>query len=141
MADFYGKGYRGMATHLHATIVVAHGSCECCGEADIKKLQCAHIITRRRVATRTRLSNAFCLCSGCHLYFGVWPVEFTRFVFMKIGETTYDALKALVDEDEQPRWSAKLWKAEYLRLCAVAEERGVKHNKGRRIKANVCRSD
>jgi len=44
------------------------------------QLQCAHIFTRARNATRYDKLNALSLCSGHHRYFHQYPIEFTQFV-------------------------------------------------------------
>lgn len=75
------------ATRLHSLIVRARGACEACGETT--NLQCAHIISRRYSRTRTDLSNAFCLCAGCHMRFTEWPLEFGAFVEQKLGAYYY----------------------------------------------------
>ncbi len=95
--SIYGKGLRGKATRLHAELVRGRGRCENdlgYGPGHSDRLECAHIITRSRPATRVDLANAFCLCSACHRYFTAWPVEFGRFVVDKIGADAYDDLRA-----------------------------------------------
>jgi hypothetical protein len=38
-------------------------------------LQCAHLISRRYLATRYSLMNAVTLCIGCHKYYTEHPLE------------------------------------------------------------------
>lgn len=93
MGDMYGKGKKGKATKLHAAIIRDIGMCERCGGDNF--IQCAHIISRRFVATRTDLRNAFCLCAACHRYFTDHPVDFGRFVKERIGDKLYDKLNKM----------------------------------------------
>ena len=78
MSISYGKGKKGTAGRLHAKIIRSLGSCEHCGSST--NLQCAHILSRRFVATYTSLRNAFCLCASCHRFFTDHPVKFGDFV-------------------------------------------------------------
>lgn len=96
------------ATKLHSELVRARGFCECCGESDPTKLQCAHIISRRYAHTRTRLDNAFCLCAKCHFHFTEWPLEFHTFVVAKIGIDSYMELKSLAQQSGKVDWLVEL---------------------------------
>lgn len=120
MAVRYGKGFYGKATKLHSKIVREKRVCECCGENGYRKLQCAHIISRKYSATRTKEENAFCLCARCHRYFSDWPVEFAEFVLKMIGEEKYEELKALATSGEQVDWER-----EYGRLRTIAKNLGI----------------
>lgn len=102
------------ATKLHSILVRARGACENCGS--ITNLQCAHIVSRRYSATRTRLDNAFCLCAKCHMHFTEWPLEFHAFVVQKIGAVHYERLRyeALVGRTKVD------WPLELERLQALA---------------------
>lgn len=117
MSDIYGKGDKGKATKLHSKMVRSLGYCEYCGERDYALLQCAHIVSRKYSATRTDLSNAFCLCARCHRRFTDWPVEFARFVVDRIGTEKYDELTRKAQEVTKMDWSA-----EYERLKTLAKE-------------------
>jgi hypothetical protein len=97
------KAAKAKATLLHSKIVRARGYCEQCNRVD--SLQCAHIISRRYSATRTVLSNAFCLCAKCHMRFTEWPVEFATFVTQQIGEPTYRALQQRALEGTKVDWN------------------------------------
>lgn len=93
MSNLYGKGLKGKATRLHSLVVRARGICECCGDAYYPNLQCAHIVTRERNATRTDETAAFCLCKSCHLKFTHDPLEWVDFVVSKIGRDAYDEIQ------------------------------------------------
>jgi hypothetical protein len=116
VGDIYGKGDKGKATRLHSQIVRARGACENCGTTS--QLQCAHIVTRRRNATRTDLANAFALCARCHLTFTHNPFQWTDWVDAKIGR---DARQAIERRSIDPAFKAKpaFWKAEVERLTAI----------------------
>jgi hypothetical protein len=116
MSSIYGTGLKGKATKLHAEVVRARGRCESCGSAD--RLQCAHIVTRRRNATRVDPSNAFCLCQGCHLRFTHDPLEWVDFVCSKIGRDAYDDLQF---RSKQPvKANDAYWQSWIDRLSEVA---------------------
>lgn len=110
-------------TRLHSRIVRSRGRCENCGDAwqaNGSKLECAHIISRRFSRTRTLESNAFCLCSKCHMRFTEWPLEFAEFVVARIGEQAYADLRAVAYSTEKVDWFTELD-----RLKTVAEQMGV----------------
>ncbi len=109
------KTAKAKATALHSKIVRARGYCENCGA--IQNLQCAHIVSRRYSATRTREDNAFCLCAKCHMHFTEWPVEFARFTCNKISVEAYESLKWASLNDEKPDWDH-----EVLRLTAAWQQ-------------------
>lgn len=122
MSDIYGKGTKGKATRLHSVVVRARvGRCQYC--ASERDLQCAHIVTRRRNATRCDENAALCLCKGCHLRFGLDPYAWVQFVSGLIGADAYDEIQrrslAGVKANEA------FWQAELTRLRALAEELGV----------------
>jgi hypothetical protein len=118
--SIYGKGTKGRATRLHSLVVRARGACECCGESRYELLQCAHIVTRERNATRTDEHAAFCLCKGCHWRFTHDPLEWVDFVVSKIGRGAYDDIqrrsKAGVKANEA------FWRAEEARLLEWCRE-------------------
>lgn len=90
MGDIYGKGNKGAATKLHSKIVRTLGYCERCGNEDYSKLQAAHIIGRKYGATRTRLTNALCLCASCHAFFTDHPREFSKYVTTTWAQDFYE---------------------------------------------------
>lgn len=99
------------ATTLHSLIVRSRGVCEArgwYGHECSGKLECAHIISRRYSATRTRLDNAFCLCSKAHFRFSEWPVEFAEFVAERIGPDRYQALQDAARSGGKVDWFAEL---------------------------------
>lgn len=53
-------------------------SCIRCGSKF--NLQCAHIISRRYLATRYNLDNAVALCAKDHLYYTYRPLEWEAFI-------------------------------------------------------------
>lgn len=118
------KTLKAKATTLHSLVVRSRGACERCGERDYSKLQCAHIISRARVNTRTDEMNAFCLCAQDHWFFTLNPVEFGLFVVERIGEDGYAALREKAFADP-PRPIIRFWEDEVTRLSALlAEARG-----------------
>lgn len=111
------------ATRLHSQIVRSRGYCENCGNAYLStgsKLECAHIVSRRFSRTRTDTTNAFCLCSKCHMRFTEWPLEFAAFVVQEIGQDGYDLLVRRAHSTEKVDWFDELD-----RLRAVAAQLGV----------------
>lgn len=111
------------ATRLHSQIVRSRGTCENCGEAyraTGSKLECAHILSRRYANTRTMESNAFCLCSRCHMRFTEWPLEFAAFVIEKVGQEHYDRLRDIANSTRKIDWYDELD-----RLREVAEQIGL----------------
>ncbi|MBA2707603.1 MAG: hypothetical protein H0U59_07350 [Gemmatimonadaceae bacterium] len=81
------------ADALFSKIVRARGACQRCGESTYSKLQCAHIIRREFVATRCELTNAWCLCAGCHMHTHHWPEEHVAMIERTIGLDAYWKLK------------------------------------------------
>lgn len=55
-------------------VIRSVGFCEFCGRT--QNLQCAHIASRRHKRIRWSLSNALCLCAGCHRRGHDLPLEF-----------------------------------------------------------------
>ena len=122
MGNINGKGAKGKATRLHSEIVRSrvNYTCENCGKTRSEgQIQCAHIISRHMVATRTDEENAFALCASCHWYFGKWPIEFARFVFSRIGEDGYDRLAEKATEGKGKKVD---WDAEVERLNAIKSQ-------------------
>ncbi len=90
-------------------IIRRRGQCEKCGRGN--NLQCSHIHTRTKMSVRWDILNAFCLCSGCHLYW--WhknPIDAAEFTKKKLGEEEYDALNYRAEALKQ--WSIE--EMEYL---------------------------
>lgn len=61
------KTLKNKADKLFSLIVRSRGYCERCGrEPGEVTLQCAHILSRKYIATRWDEKNALSLCIGCH---------------------------------------------------------------------------
>lgn len=114
------KGAKGKCDAIYSKIIRSVAHCEHCGSTDF--LQCAHVVSRRYSATRTDLSNAFCLCAGCHRRFTDWPLEFNKFVEKKIGLEAYEELKHKAESFK----GTMDWDTELERLKIIAKERGIK---------------
>ncbi len=114
------KGPRGKADALFSKIIRARGSCERCGDSEYRKLQCAHILSRRYSATRTDTTAAICLCWTCHRFFTDNPVEWTEWLYETIGPAEYLRLrqKAL----ERRTFGKQFWESEIVRLKALLKE-------------------
>lgn len=86
------KGDKAKADKLFSEIIRSLGRCEAEGDgrACSAQLQTAHIITRKRSATRTDLRNAFCLCFAHHRYFTDYPREFSKFITNTWAQAYYD---------------------------------------------------
>lgn len=108
------KGYKAKADKLYSQIIRAPGYCSGCGSLD--NLQCAHIVSRRFSATRTDLTNAYCLCAKCHFYYTLWPKEFSKFITEHTGTEVYEELKRKAETVTKVDW-----KSEYERLLEVAK--------------------
>lgn len=152
-----GRGYRGLATQLHALLVVEmRRKCEYCGKKYPERpcghivvrkecedcqtykrrstLQCAHHISRTYNDTRTDLDNAYCFCAGCHRYTTNWPREFGNFVERKTGDEKYLEMKTRVESKTPPMD----WEEEHARLCRIAEEAGIEHECHMRRNGKIC---
>lgn len=108
------KTAKNHATRLHSMIVRDRGVCEARhwpGECK-GKLETAHIISRRYSVTRTKLDNAFCMCSSHHMRFTEWPVEFSEFVTETIGAEKYQELSDTAQNGYKIDWIAELERLE-----------------------------
>lgn len=115
------KTLKDKATRLHSLVVRARGACEKCGDTNPATLQCAHIISRARIHTRTDERNAFCLCAKDHWFFTNNPVEFGLFVLDRIGEDAYQGLREKANTPPpKPLWA--FWMGECERLAQRLEE-------------------
>jgi hypothetical protein len=77
------KGAKAKADELFSKIIRAQGSCEAEGKDGRRcsnQLQTAHIVTRKRSATRTDTRNAFCLCFAHHRWYTDYPRAFSQFI-------------------------------------------------------------
>ncbi len=68
--------------------------CQWCGS--MEHLQCAHIVSRRYLATRWDGRNAMALCRGCHFYFTNHPLEWEVFCGEVYQEMKHEALHGAV---------------------------------------------
>ena len=87
------KGEKAKADKLFSEIIRSLGYCEANGWGQrtcSNQLQTAHIVTRKRSATRTDLRNAFCLCFSHHRWFTDYPREFSRFITDTWAQEYYD---------------------------------------------------
>lgn len=76
---------------IYSLIIRRPNFCLRCGKKDA--LQCSHIHNRSKMSVRWDLKNAFCLCSGCHLYW--WhlnPIEAAEFSKNILGIIEYNLL-------------------------------------------------
>lgn len=111
------KGAKGKADKLFSLIIRSLGYCEAEGWADrpcSAQLQPAHIVTRKRSATRTDTRNAFCLCFAHHRFFHDFPREFSRFISDTWAAETYDLIyersitPTKVDWDERAQFLQRI---------------------------------
>lgn len=132
----WGKGPRGKATMLHSYLVRSRGACQRCGKPGedqtvripglgtfvlpIGGLDCAHIVPRRYVATRTDERNAWALDRGCHRRLGEHADEHMHLVAQTIGMAQFDRLKTRALSGQQGKDS--FWLAEVDRLTALLAE-------------------
>lgn len=73
----------------------AGNQCEYCGSTT-KQLHCHHAVCHRRyINTRFELSNAVCLCAGCHNQFHDFPQLNMDFMKKKIGSKRIEELQVL----------------------------------------------
>lgn len=111
------KGLKKKCDDLFSKIIRSRGYCQRCGETDYAKLQCAHIISRRYIATRCDTRNAWSLCASCHFRLTGWPREHSQFITETIGSELYDELKAKA-EAVGPKLN---WADEFSRLKELAK--------------------
>ena len=72
-------------------------TCRRCGQAHAQNsmgLHCAHMFTRRIMATRFDPENAVALCYGCHSYIDSHPEEKLAYFRGILGDDRFDALAA-----------------------------------------------
>ena len=78
---------------IFSLLVRKRGYCQKCNLTEDSKLQCAHIHSRSRLSVRWDLMNAFCLCSGCHIFWAhKHPIEFAEFTRKQLGDYNYAQL-------------------------------------------------
>jgi hypothetical protein len=86
------KNIKKQCDKLWSEIIRSIGQCERCGRTD-KKLEAAHIYSRRYANTRHDLENGICLCTGCHFWAHQNPVDFTHWIEERIGRDKLDDLR------------------------------------------------
>lgn len=107
------KGAKAKADTLFSQIIRSLGYCEaegCHGRACSSQLQTAHIVTRKRSATRTDTRNAFCLCFAHHRFYTDYPREFSRFITNTWAAEHYDAVYAKSIRPTKVNWEAEVEK-------------------------------
>jgi hypothetical protein len=109
-----------LADKLCGQIVRARGACE--GDIHGKggPLQWAHGFSRRYHATRWLPINGFCLCAGCHFYYGLRPLEWGEFMVKALGLPAYDELRRLALKNEKQDMASVV-----ASLRAECETRGI----------------
>ena len=80
---------------LCSNIVRARGICAKCGCDDYKKLETAHIFSRKYRSTRWHLLNLVCLCKSCHFWAHANPLLWGEFLREYLGEPNYTMLKKI----------------------------------------------
>ena len=77
--------------------------CENCGKATGLQ-DCAHIVSRRSVATRWHPLNAVDLCRSHHMYFTERPFDWVDWCKEKFGEKLIDELRLVANHPV--KWTA-----------------------------------
>ena|SRR3990167_7694357 len=89
------KKQKGKADELFSRVIRSQGFCEAEGYDDHRcssQLQTAHIVTRKRSATRTDTRNAFCLCFAHHRFYTDYPRQFSRFITTTWAQDYYETV-------------------------------------------------
>jgi len=75
----------------------------------------SHFFTRANVRVRFDPDNCFCLCAGCHDWFGKNPHDHSEFVRRRLGEDRYNALVVRANtrrsEKLDHKFEAMKWRA------------------------------
>ena len=119
----YGKA-KGRADQLFSEIIRSQGRCEAEAWGDrtcSAQLQTAHIVTRKRSATRTDLRNAYALCFAHHRWFTDYPREFSHFISDTWAANHYDSIYARSIEPTKVNWEDRV---EFLKDIKRALEAG-----------------
>jgi len=83
------------------------GRCMRCVNPDGKRLEWAHLYSRRYKLVRHDPLNAMTLCSGCHYWQTNNPLEGEEFFVSRIGEDAWLALRRrALDRDAKPDYDA-----------------------------------
>lgn len=117
------------ATTLHSQYVRARdGACVRCrlnGAVPSSQLQCAHVVSRRYAATRTKEWNAMALCSACHRRLTEHPDEATAWNYIwcdLFGEKSYEEVRRIAYEGKDTVMRSPFWQSEIARLSALLED-------------------
>jgi len=78
----------------------------CCNCGSIRNIDCAHIMSRRHVATRWHPKNAIALCRSCHMFFGEHGFDFADFCRDKFGGDFVAELRSVAMTPV--RWTPKV---------------------------------
>lgn len=100
------ENWQFQADLLFAAAIRGIGYCENCGSTE--RLQCAHVHSRRYLATRVDFRNAVCLCSGCHWRYTQDPLRWEDWCRARIGAPTYDLLRGLALGPAKVDWKAEV---------------------------------
>ena len=102
----------------------ANYKCESTGEDkrnDPGTLDCAHIISRRRLITRWHPQNAIALSRGEHMFFTEHPFDWRDFCVEKFGEDYIAELRRIANQTV--KWTPKMreeiyqhYRKEYARM-------------------------
>lgn len=97
---------RRRADSLFSRVIRARDrQCYHCGSP--RRLECAHIFSRRFAAGRCDEANAIALCHDCHFMFTGNPARFERWVQSWKSEVEYDALRRRVQRVTSVDWATR----------------------------------
>lgn len=105
------KGLKGEADKLFSLVIRSQGYCEAKGYNNrpcSNQLQTAHIVTRKRSATRTDTRNAFCLCFAHHKFYHDYPREFSHFISNTWAGRYYDQIYAISVIPTKVDWQERI---------------------------------
>jgi len=105
------KGLKAKADKLFSEVIRAQEYCEAAGYNNrpcSNQLQTAHIITRKRSATRTDTRNAFCMCFAHHRWFTDMPREFSKFITDTWAQVYYDEVYYKSIKPTKVDWQSRI---------------------------------
>jgi HNH endonuclease len=89
------------ADRLFSTFIrTRDGACQECHSTE--GLQCAHLISRRYLATRWNDDNAVALCFRCHKRYTERPLEWDDWCASHLGEGLWSGLKEIAMNGGRP---------------------------------------
>ena len=115
------KGDKAKADKLFSEIIRSQGECEAEGFDNrqcSQQLQTAHLVTRKRSATRTDTRNAFCLCFAHHRWFTDNPRQFSRFITITWAQEHYESVFAKSITPTKVNWKERI---EFLKRILTGE--------------------